>query len=198
MKALVTGFDPFGGDAVNPSYEAARRLPARIGTLDVVTAELSTSFARAPRQLRALAAREQPNIVLCVGLAADRRVISVERVAVNLDDARLPDNDGAQPMDKPVLRGGPAAYFSSLPVRKIVTRLAAEKIPCELSMSAGTFVCNHVFYALMHLAAQQKQRFRAGFVHVPALPQQGDPGTMSRDQIVHALSLILDITHRVR
>ena len=162
MKALVTGFDPFGGDAINPSYQAVRMLPARIGTLMVVTAELPTSFKRALPTLRALIARERPDIVLCVGLAADRSAISIERVAVNLDHARLPDNDGAQPLDRPVVRGGPAAYFASLPVRKIVARLNQEKIPCELSMSAGTFVCNHVFYALMHLLAKKKNALRGG------------------------------------
>ena len=113
MKVLVTGFAPFGGDTINPSYEAVRRLPARIvsrgGMLDVVTAELPTSFARAPRKLRALIARVQPEIVLCVGLAAERAAICVERIAVNLCDARIADNDGAQPQDKPVVARAPAA-----------------------------------------------------------------------------------------
>lgn len=198
MKALVTGFDPFGGDAINPSYQAVRMLPARLGTLNVVTAELPTSFKRALPKLRALIARERPDIVLCVGLAADRSAISIERVAVNLDHARLPDNDGAQPLDRPVVRGAPAAYFATLPVRKIVARLNQEKIPCELSMSAGTFVCNHLFYALMHLAAQRKQRFIAGFVHVPDLPHAGNPGTMPLAQMVSGLSLILDVVRKAK
>lgn len=188
MKALITGFDPFGGDARNPSYEAVRALPARVGTLQVVTAELPTSFARAAPKLRALIRREQPQIVVCVGLAADRAAIGIERVAVNLRDARLPDNDGARPLDQPVARGGPAAYFSTLPVRKILARLKAENIPCELSMSAGTFVCNQVFYSLMHWAAQQSHPLPAGFVHVPAvLP----PAHLTR-----ALKLILQVTRR--
>ncbi len=196
MKALVTGFDPFGGGTVNASYEAVRRLPARIAALDIVTAELPTSFARAPRRLRALMAREQPDIMLCVGLAAERKAISVERIAVNLDDARLPDNDGAQPVDRTAVRGGPAAYFSSLPLRRIVARLEAEAIPCELSMSAGTFVCNHVFYALMHLAAQQKQRVLAGFVHVPDLLRGNGRGAVSMAQAVCGLTLLLDSARR--
>lgn len=198
MKGLVTGFDPFDGDPINPSYEAVRRLPACIGTLDVVTAQLPTSFNRGTVKLRALMRRERPDIVLCVGLAADRRAISIERVAVNLDDARLPDNDGARPADKPVVRGGPTAYFSTLPVRAIIKRLGVESIPCELSMSAGTFVCNHVFYALMHLAARRAVPLRAGFVHVPALP----PGRAARDvalaRMVRALCLILEVTHRAK
>jgi pyroglutamyl-peptidase len=196
MKALVTGFDAFGGDATNPSYEAVRRLPARIGKLTVVTAQLPTSFKRVVPTLRELIKRERPDIILCVGLAADRHAISVERVAVNLDDARLPDNDGAQPIDKPVVRGGPAAYFSTLPVRKIVGRLDAEKIPCELSMSAGSFVCNHVFYALMHMVAKEHRRLRAGFVHVPALAMSR-PSLMLED-LVRGLEYILRVTSHTR
>src|SRR5262245_12873935 len=153
MKALVTGFDPFGGDVINPSYEAVRRLPARIGTLDVVTAELPTSFARATPRLRALIAREKPGIVLCVGLAAERQTIGVERVAVNLKHARIADNDGARPVDAPVIARAPAAYFSTLPVTHIVDALARARLSAEMSMSAGTFVCNHVFYGLMHMLA---------------------------------------------
>jgi pyroglutamyl-peptidase len=191
MKALVTAFDAFGGGRVNASHEAVSRLPARIGGMSIVSAQLPTSFSRAIRVLRAAIVRASPDMVLCVGLASDRNAINIERVAVNLDDARLPDNDGAQPRDRPVVRGGPAAYFSTLPVRKIAARLAKEKIPCELSMSAGAFVCNHVFYALMHLTAQRKNRFRAGFVHVPDLH-----GTMTLDQMVRALTLALDVTRR--
>lgn len=194
MKALVTGFDAFGGDTTNPSYEAVRQLPVSIGKLTVVTAQLPTSFKRAVPTLRALIKRERPDIVLCVGLAADRHAISVERVAVNLDDARLPDNDGAQPRDKPVVRGGPAAYFSTLSVRKIVARLDAEKIPCELSMSAGSFVCNHVFYALMHMVAKGNSRTRAGFVHVPALASDS---TITLGEVIRALQIVLRVTSRV-
>jgi len=196
MKALVTSFDAFGGNSSNASQVAVSRLPGRIGGMIVTTALLPTSFSRAIPVLRAAIARVVPDIVLCVGLAADRNAISIERIAVNLDDARLPDNDGAQPLDRPVVRGGPAAYFSTLPVRKIVTRLNTEKIPCELSMSAGTFVCNHVFYALMHLAAQRKQRFRAGFVHVPDLQRAGNPGAMPLEQMMRGLSLVLEVVRR--
>jgi pyroglutamyl-peptidase len=147
-------------------------------------------------KLRAFIRRERPDIVLCVGLAADRSAISIERVAVNLDDARLPDNDGMRPVDKPAVRGGPAAYFSTLPVRKIVARLNSEGIPCELSMSAGTFVCNHVFYALMHSAAQPTPGhpiLRGGFVHVPALPCGRETASISLDQMVRGLGLILEV-----
>ena len=200
MKALVTGFDPFGGDAINPSYEAVRRLPAlvlaRAGNLQVVSAELPTSFARAPRKLRALMVREQPDIVLCVGLAADRPVISVERVAINLSDARIADNDGAKPRDRPVVARAPAAYFSSLPVMKIVKGLDQAGISAESSTSAGTFVCNHVFYGLMHIAGTSKRKFLAGFVHVPGLPAGRNDHQAKLNEWVTGLIVVLEVTRR--
>lgn len=198
MKALVTGFDPFGGDTTNPSYEAVRCLPAsvvsRAGKIKVVTAQLPTSFVRAPRKLRALIAREQPDIVLCVGLAADRSMISVERVAINLSDARIADNDGAKPRDRPVVAHALAAYFSNLPVMKIVKALDHAGIPVESSTSAGTFVCNHVFYTLMHAAAASRHKIRAGFVHVPALPGQNSAQALA--QLGRALEIVLRVTQR--
>lgn len=199
MKALVTGFDAFGGDAMNPSYEAVRRLPARIGALDIVTAELPTSFKRAMPTLRMSIKRERPNIVLCVGLAADRNAISVEKVAVNLQHARIADNDGARPVDKPIVAQGPAAYFSTLPVTQIVDALKCVGIPAEMSMSAGSFVCNHVFYGLMHRLAKQKRGaalLRAGFVHVPALPKNHAAREATLSEWVKALEIALDVTRR--
>ena len=195
-KALVTGFSPFGGDAINPSYEAVRRLPARIGALDVVTAELPTSFRRALPRLRVLMTRERPDIVLCVGLAADREAISIERIAVNLCEARLADNDGVRPVNKPVVAGAPAAYFSGLPVTHIVEALTRAGLRAELSMSAGTFVCNQVFYGLMHTIAKNKHVIRAGFVHVPALPNGRTARAARLSELVKALEIVLDVTQR--
>ncbi len=192
MQALVTGFAPFGGDAINPSYEAVRRLPAGVGNLVVVTAELPTSFARAPRVLRALIAREKPAIVLCVGLAADRPAISIERVAVNWCDARIADNDGAQLRDKAVIARGPAAYFSTLPVAQTVEAVVRAGIVAEASLSAGAFVCNHVFYGLMHAAAKNRRIRRAGFVHVPALPADGSEAVLAN--LTRALEIILRVS----
>ena len=197
MKALVTGFSPFGGDAINPSYEAVRRLPARVGTLQVVTAELPTSFTRAARRLRTLIARERPGIVLCVGLAADRDAINIERVAINLCHARITDNDGARPLDKPVIARAPAAYFSTLPVTAIVTALTRGGLRAELSLSAGAFVCNHVFYHLMHSVANDQHAtpvLRAGFVHVPALPGVNPQAAVA--DLVRGLEIVLRVTRR--
>ncbi len=194
MKALVTGFEPFGGESVNASLEAVRRLPAKIGTLEIVTTALPTSYARSLPMLEQAIAREKPQIVLCVGQAGERPALCLERVAVNVQDAEIADNDGARPVDRPVVAGGPAAYLATLPVRAAVAGLRAEELPAQLSMSAGTFVCNHVFYGLMHLAATGKQRFRAGFLHVPRLPQQA-PGTgapsMALDDITRGIVVVL-------
>lgn len=197
MKALVSGFDAFAGDAINPSYQAVRRLPARLGNLQIVTAELPTSFARAARRLLALIRRERPDIVLCVGLAAERQALSVERVAVNLSHARIPDNDGRQPHDKPVVARGPAAYFSTLPVLKTVAALQRAGVPAEMSLSAGAFVCNHVFYTLMHAVARQRgvhRVRRAGFLHVPALPAGNEERALA--EMVRGLGIVLHEAQR--
>ncbi len=194
MKALVTGFEPFGGEKINASLEAVRRLPQRIGAMEVVTAELPTSYARSIPALEDAIARSNPKLVLCVGQAGDRGALCVERVAVNLQDTRIPDNDGAQPVDVPVVAGGPAAYLSTLSVRAAVAALHAAELPAQLSMSAGTFVCNHVFYGLMRLAATRKPPFRGGFLHVPCLPEHAAPGvpSMPLDDIVRGILVVLE------
>ncbi len=194
MKVLVTGFEPFGGEALNASIEAVRRLPQRIGVMEIVTAELPTSYSRSIPALEAAIARSSPDLVLCVGQAGDRAALCVERVAINLQDARIPDNDGARPADAPVVAGGPAAYLSTLPVRAVVAALHAAELPAQLSMSAGTFVCNHVFYGLMRLAAARKLPFRGGFLHVPCLPEQAAPGipSMPVDDIVRGIITLLE------
>jgi pyroglutamyl-peptidase len=193
VKVLVTGFEPFGGGRINASAEAVRRLPARLGELEVATAELPTSYARSLPALEAAVARSDPRIVLCVGQAGDRAALCVERVAVNVQDARIPDNDGAQPQDAPIVAGGPAAYLATLPVRAAVAALRARELPAQLSMSAGTFVCNHVFYGLMRLAEARRHAFRGGFLHVPALPGQADGGApgLAVESIVLAITTVL-------
>ena len=193
MKALVTGFEPFGGERINASMEAVRRMPARVGDIDVATAELPTSYARAPGALAAAISLLAPDIVLCVGQAGERAALCVERVAVNLQDAEIADNDGAKPVDKAIVSGGPAAYLATLPVRAIVAALQAAQLPAQLSMSAGTFVCNHVFYHLMHLAAARPRPFRGGFLHVPALARADarEAPPMTLDAIVHGIEVVL-------
>jgi len=196
VRVLVTGFDPFGGEEVNASLEAVRLLPARIGALEIATATLPTSYRRSLPALEAAIARVNPGLVLCVGQAGERAALCVERVAVNLQDARIPDNDGAQPADSPVVAGGPAAYLATLPVRAAVAALHAAELPAELSMSAGTFVCNHVFYGLMHFAASRRHPFRGGFLHVPRLPQQAKAGapSVALEGIARGIAVVLEVS----
>jgi pyroglutamyl-peptidase len=195
MKALVTGFEPFGGDRVNPSFEALRLLPSRLGAIDIATRALPVVYGAALTTLREAIAATGPDIVLSVGLAGGRTELSLERVAINVDDARIPDNGGNQPIDRPVVAGGPAAYFATLPIKAAAAALREAGLPASVSNSAGTFLCNHVFYGLMHEAASSSRRFRGGFLHVPYLPSQAarQPGapSMALEQIVEGIEIIL-------
>jgi pyroglutamyl-peptidase len=186
---LLTGFDAFGGDAINPSWLAVRALHGRqMAGHAVVAAQLPTVFGEALRELHVLLVKHQPALVICVGQAGGRSALSLERIAINVDDAPIPDNAGAQPIDVPVAPGAPAAYFSTLPIKAMLAALQREGLPAEVSQTAGTFVCNHVFYGLMHtIAANPELRHtRGGFVHVPWLPEQGTPN-MALDDVVRGL-----------
>ena len=179
---LLTGFEPFGGETENPSWDAVQGLgDERIEDHRLVVRRLPCVFGEAIARLEREVAELRPYVVICVGQAGGRAEISVERVAINLDDARIPDNADAQPLDRPVVTGGPAAYFSSLPVKAIVRDLKAADIPAGLSHSAGTFVCNHVFYGACHLRARSRRGMRTGFVHIPHSPAQATrhPGSPS-------------------
>ena len=198
MKALVTGFDAFGGDKVNPSSMAVERLKRRKGSLTVHTAILPTSFGRSAIALRGAIHDVRPDIVLCVGLAGGRSELSLERVAVNVQDARIRDNDGKQPIDRPVVRDGPTAYFATLPIKACVAEMRSAGLPAAVSNSAGTFVCNHVFYALMDMAGRHDLSFRGGFLHIPYLPEQaaqlGGAPSMSADDIVRGIEIVLSVS----
>lgn len=193
---LLTGFEPFDGEAVNPSWFVARALDGQVvGGARVVAVQLPCVFATALPALQAALDRHQPRWVLALGLAGSRSAISVERVAVNLADARIPDNAGAQPLDQPVVAGGPAAYFTGLPAKALVARLQQAGLAAELSHSAGSFVCNQVFYGLMHALAA-RPGVVAGFIHLPPLPEQAARHPAARpmalaDQ-VQALRLVAD------
>jgi len=186
---LLTGFEPFGGDAANPSGEAVHLVAARwTGPEVLVSAVLPVTFTGAAVRLRELIAEHRPDVVVAAGLAGGRAAIGVERVAVNLVDARIPDNDGEQPVDVPSVPGAPAAHFATLPVKEIVGRIAAAGIPAELSYSAGTFVCNHVFFTALEDTASP---VRAGFVHVPWSTEHAPAGAASLPlrQIADALEI---------
>ena len=174
---LVTGFEPFEQQEVNASWAAVSAVAAgwdeAAEGARLVTELLPVSFARAPRRLAELLVDVRPDLVVCVGEAGGRSAVSVERVAVNVQDARIPDEDGAQPVDAPVVRGGDVAYFSSLPVKACLAALQDAGVPGEVSNTAGTYVCNTVAYALADaLAAGRAPGARGGFVHVPRLPEQ--------------------------
>ncbi|MDR0217931.1 MAG: pyroglutamyl-peptidase I [Enterobacteriaceae bacterium] len=170
---LVTAFEPFGGDAINPSWEAIKPLQGeQIADAKIEIYQLSCVFGAALAQLYAAIDKYQPEMVLSVGQAGGRPDITVERIAININDARIADNAGKQPIDTPVVTGGPAAYFSSLPIKAMVNALKTAGIPASVSQTAGTFVCNHVMYGLLHYLTQKYPAARGGFVHVPYLPEQ--------------------------
>ncbi|WP_366945604.1 pyroglutamyl-peptidase I [Polaromonas sp.] len=190
-RILLTGFDAFGGDTLNPSWLAVQALHGRrISGHQVVAAQLPTVFEASLDELERLLRAHRPALVICVGQAGGRTALSLERVAINVNDARIADNAAAQPVDTPVVSGGPAAYFSTLPIKAMLQALQKEGLAAEVSQTAGTFVCNHVFYGLMHMLATQRgfKRTRGGFVHVPFLPGQGQPH-MALDDVVRGLGV---------
>jgi pyroglutamyl-peptidase len=196
MKALVTGFDAFGGETVNPSSLAVRRLKKRIGGIVIHTAELPTSYAHSASVLRAAIEKTRPDIVLCVGQAGGRTELCLERVAINVQDARIRDNDGKQPIDRPVVKNGPAAYLATLPIKACVAEMRKAGLPAAVSNTAGTFVCNHIFYALMDIAADRAIPMRGGFLHIPYVPEQaarlGGAPSMALGDIVRGIEIVLE------
>lgn len=198
-KILVTGFAPFGGESVNPSWQAARRLDGWAAAGDVVVArEIPCAFAASLAALEAAVTELRPKAVISVGQAGGRADLSIERIAINLDDAEAPDNDGEQPVDTPVIAGAPAAYFSSLPVKAILDAMRKAGLPASLSNTAGGFVCNHLFYGACHLRARRFKTMRVGFIHVPYAPAQGahHPAapTMAVETIVEGLKIAVETT----
>jgi len=185
-RVLVTGFDPFGGDSANPSWLAAQALHGRqIAGHRVIAAQLPTVFGQSIDVLRALLHKHRPELVICVGQAGGRAALSMERVAININDARIADNASRQPVDTPVQATGPVAYFSTLPIKAMMLAVRTEGVAAEVSQTAGTFVCNHVFYALMHELATRRmlKGTRGGFIHVPWLPGQGAPAMVLGDMV---------------
>lgn len=194
-KVLVTGFEPFGGESVNPSWQAASLVGERRD--DVAAVELPCEFSRSLPALRAALEEHRPSLVVCVGQAGGRPEVTPERVAINLVDARIPDNADEQPVDVPVVADGPAAYFTTLPLKACVAAIRTAGVPAAVSHTAGTYVCNQVFYGLMHLLATEFPATRGGFVHVPFSPEQvaasGKPApSLSVDRIAVALEVLVD------
>ena len=193
MRVLLTGFEPFDGAAINPSWEAVCALDRwRFGEVQVHAQRLCCVFGQALRELDAAIDAIRPALVIAVGQAGGRSEITPERIAINIDDGRICDNAGCQPIDQPVIAGAPAAYFSTLPIKAMVRELRAAGVPASVSNTAGTFVCNHIFYGLMHrMATRPVPGQRGGFIHIPYLPEQAArfPGvpSMSLATMVEAL-----------
>ena len=184
-KLLITGFDAFGGSAQNPSWIAVQRLPDQIGDYVLCKLEIPTVFGKAADMVLAAAGELCPDVILCVGLAGGRDAVTPERIAVNIRDARIPDNEGNQPDGEAVMENGPAAYFSTLPIKDMAQAIRDAQIPASVSNSAGTFVCNDTLYTLLHHFSGTATR--VGFVHVPNLPEIGAP-SLPLEDIVTALT----------
>lgn len=167
MKILYTGFEPFGGEALNPSYEAVRLLPDTIAGAEVVRVQIPTTFQRGAEEMLAAVERHQPAYVICVGQAGGRFGVTPEFVAINYRDARIPDNDGFQPVGETIVPSGANACFTAMPVKRMVLRMRQEGIPASVSYTAGTYVCNDVFYRLLHHIETRQPKLVGGFVHVP-------------------------------
>ncbi|MEJ6003532.1 pyroglutamyl-peptidase I [Paucibacter soli] len=198
---LLTGFEPFGGEHINPSWEVARALDGElIAGARVQALQLPCVFGAALQGLAQGIAQHRPAMVLALGQAAGRSELSVERVAINVDDARIADNRGSQPIDEAVIAGAPAAYFSTLPIKSMVAALRVAGYPAGVSQSAGTFVCNHLFYGMQHQLAGSE--VRSGFLHIPLLPQQAalQPGqpSMALETMIAGVRLALGVAWRVR
>ncbi len=191
MKLLLTAFEPFGGDSTNASLEALKRIRTPQG-IELETLCLPVEFGTAGERLKARIEDAKPDAIVCLGQAAGRSALTPERVAINLRDAAIPDNAGRQPKDEPCVPGAPAAYFSTLPVKQMVQRAAALGLPAAVSNTAGTFVCNDLFFSLMHLTATAYPGLRAGFIHLPCLPEQAGRSGLNASLCCEAAALGLE------
>lgn len=197
---LVTGFEPFGGETINPSWEVVKQLEGMIiDDCRVVTRQLPCVFGESLTVLNAAIDELNPAVVIAVGQAGGRVDITVERVGINVDDARIPDNRGQQPIDVAIVPGGPAAWFSSLPIKAMVAAMREKGIPASVSQTAGTFVCNHVMYGVLHKIGENAE-MKGGFIHIPYLPEQaaahaGAP-SMAAQTVKDALKIAITVALR--
>lgn len=191
-RLLITGFDPFGGETVNPSWEAVRLLPEAVGAYRLTKLQIPTVFGQASEKVLSAAKELHPDVILCIGQAGGRGAVTPEVVAINLREAKIPDNAGNQPVNVPVVKDAPAAYFSTVPVRAMVKAIQDAGLPGALSYSAGAFVCNDVLYSLLHRF--NGTQMQVGFVHVPFLPERAKDNvpSLSLPQIVQALTAAIE------
>lgn len=189
-KLLICGFMPFGGEEINPSWEAVKRLPGKIGGYALTKLCIPVVFGEAPRAVLTAAREISPEAILCIGQAGGRSAITPELVGINLRYAKIPDNKGNEPKDEPIIPGGKSAYFSTLPVRKMSEAIKSAGIPSELSYSAGAYVCNDLLYSL--LAEFENTETRVAFIHVPYIPEQEKEPNLPLDDIVKALAIAIE------
>ena len=172
MKILVTGFDPFGSDKINPAIEAVKKLPDTIKGAKIIKLEIPTVFNKSAQVVHQAIVKEQPDYVLNVGQAGGRSALTPERLAININDGRIPDNDGYQPLDEPIQPDGDTAYFTQLPIKAMAKAIRAAGLPAIVSNTAGTYVCNHIFYQVQYMRTKEFPKLKAGFIHIPFLPEQ--------------------------
>ena len=192
MKIIVTGFDPFGGETINPSIECVKALP-EIEGVELIRLELPTVFKESAKRLNEVINDVKPDAVLSVGQAGGRPGITMERIAINVDDARIPDNISQQPIDEAIQLDGEAAYFTTLPIKRIVKAIREAGILAEVSNSAGTFVCNHIMYQALFAATKADKPFKAGFMHIPFIPEQTtDKPSLPLEESTKALQIAIE------
>ena len=189
-KLLITGFEPFGGEVINPSWEAVLRLPEVVGDYQLTKLLVPVVFGEAAEVVTCAADELCPDVILCIGQAGGRAAITPEQVGINLRYAPIPDNKGNQPTDEPIISGGATAYFSTLPVRKIAEAIKASGVPSQVSYSAGAYVCNDVLYSLLH--HYDHTDVKVGFIHVPYIKEQEKEPSMELNDIVSALKIALE------
>lgn len=197
MKILITGFNPFGGEPVNPAYEAVKLMPDVVAGAQIVKLEVPTEFRKAGEVLESAMKANDPDVVICIGQAGGRSAITPEKVAINLMDGRIPDNAGFQPVDETIHEDGETAYFTSLPVKAMVAKIREAGIPSALSYTAGSYVCNYLMYELLYLIDKKYPNVRGGFIHVPYAMEQvvNKPmgtASMALDQIARALEKAIE------
>lgn len=197
MKILVTGFDPFGGESINPAYEVVKRLRDSISGAEVVKLQIPTAFNESIKKTADKIKEINPDFVLNIGQAGGRSGITVERVAININDARIPDNLNQQPVDTKIDEAGENAYFASIPIKAIVQAIRHKKIPAAVSDSAGTYVCNHIMYGVLNYIHKNNLNIKAGFIHIPYLFQQviDKPNTPAMDieTMVEAIETAIEV-----
>ena len=196
MKILLTGFEPFGGETVNPAQEAVALVKEEIKGAQVVKCYVPVVFGKAIETVHAAMVKENPDVVFCIGQAGGRFEVTPERVAINCDDARIPDNEGNQPVDQPVFADGANAYFSTLPIKKMVEYMKKANVPAAISNTAGTYVCNHLMYGVRYYIEKEFPNTIGGFMHVPFLHEQvmtkANTASLSKEDVVKAIEASIE------